>query len=126
VHSDIAAPIEARHTRLNSGVVCTFWGWAVRLALGLFVGLSLLSAALSATAETRVALIIGNNDYASAHLKLANPSNDAVAMQRALRDAGFETIVKLGPTCSTAGLNLSRSNLAVRPSTSNQVHAAMR
>jgi len=67
----------------------------VRLALGLFAGLSLLSATYCAAAETRVALIIGNSDYTSAHLKLANPANDAVAMQRALRDAGFETIVKL-------------------------------
>jgi hypothetical protein len=48
-----------------------------------------------AHAETRVALIIGNSNYSSANLRLANPANDAAAMQRALQDAGFQTIVKL-------------------------------
>jgi uncharacterized caspase-like protein len=48
-----------------------------------------------AHAQTRVALIIGNSDYSSANLKLANPANDAAAMQRALQDAGFQTIVRL-------------------------------
>ncbi len=54
-----------------------------------------LSSALPAVAETRIALIVGNSDYANASLRLANPANDATAMQRALQDAGFETIVKL-------------------------------
>jgi hypothetical protein len=45
-----------------------------------------------------VALIIGNSDYVSAPLKLANPARDALAMQRALQDARFETIVKLNAT----------------------------
>jgi hypothetical protein len=48
-----------------------------------------------AHAETRIALIIGNSNYSSANLKLANPANDAAAMQRALQDAGFQTIVRL-------------------------------
>jgi hypothetical protein len=68
---------------------------AVRVPLGLLLASILLSVAHSAAAETRVALIIGNSDYANVNLKLANPANDAAAMQRALRDAGFETIVKL-------------------------------
>ena len=46
-------------------------------------------------AETRVALVIGNSNYANANLRLANPANDAQAMKRALEAAGFETIVKL-------------------------------
>jgi hypothetical protein len=54
----------------------------------------LLSTA-TAAAETRVALIIGNSDYVNPNLRLANPVNDATAMQRALRDAGFDTIVRL-------------------------------
>jgi len=57
--------------------------------------LALLLCACTATAETRIALIIGNSNYASANLKLANPANDATAMQRALQDAGFQTIVRL-------------------------------
>jgi hypothetical protein len=51
--------------------------------------------ALPASAESRIALIIGNSNYARASLRLANPVNDAAAMQRALQQAGFETIVKL-------------------------------
>ena len=57
--------------------------------------LSLLPAAFPAGAETRVALIIGNGDYANANMKLANPANDAAAMQHALQAAGFTTIVRL-------------------------------
>jgi uncharacterized caspase-like protein len=49
----------------------------------------------AASAESRIALIIGNSNYASTNLKLANPANDAAAMQLALKDAGFQTIVKL-------------------------------
>ena len=52
-------------------------------------------AAAPAAAETRIALIIGNSDYSNANMKLANPANDAAAMQRALSDAGFQTLVKL-------------------------------
>jgi hypothetical protein len=67
----------------------------VRLPIRLFAVTIFLLAAQFAAAETRIALIIGNSDYANANLKLTNPVNDAAAMQRALQDAGFETIVKL-------------------------------
>lgn len=70
----------------------------MRVALGLLVVLLLVFAVHPAAAETRVALIIGNSDYANTNLKLANPANDAAAMRRALHDAGFETIVKLNAT----------------------------
>lgn len=56
---------------------------------------ALMWAAWGSAASPRVALIIGNSNYASAHLKLNNPANDATAMQQALRSAGFETILKL-------------------------------
>jgi len=56
--------------------------------------IALLSATF-ATAETRVALIVGNANYANPDLKLVNPANDAEAMQRALQSAGFLTIVRL-------------------------------
>jgi hypothetical protein len=67
----------------------------VRLPFELIAVLILLAVAQSAAGETRIALIIGNSDYANPNLKLANPVNDAAAMQRALQAAGFETIVKL-------------------------------
>ena len=55
----------------------------------------LLSALAVDAAEPRIALIIGNSEYAKRELRLANPANDALAMQRALQSAGFETLVKL-------------------------------
>lgn len=67
-------------------------GRSLRAAIGLVI---LALAAVPTHAETRIALIIGNSEYADANLRLANPANDAAAMQRALHDAGFETIVKL-------------------------------
>ena len=48
-----------------------------------------------AAAETRVALIIGNSSYQRADLRLANPANDAAAMAKALKAAGFDTVVQL-------------------------------
>jgi len=60
-----------------------------------FLAVLTLMAMGSALAEPRIALIIGNGDYASASLKLANPTHDADAMRRALQEAGFETIVRL-------------------------------
>lgn len=56
----------------------------VVLALGL-----LLASAASALAERRVALVIGNSDYAAV-LDLRNPKNDAVDVAAALRRLGFE------------------------------------
>ena len=67
----------------------------MRLPIGLLTVLTLLAATHSVAAETRVALIIGNSDYANPNLKLTNPANDAAAMQRALQAAGFVTIVRL-------------------------------
>jgi Caspase domain len=67
----------------------------VRVLRALLLVLIFLSVTQAAAAETRVALIIGNSDYANVNLRLANPANDAAAMQRALHDAGFETIVRL-------------------------------
>jgi len=47
-------------------------------------------------AETRIALIIGNSHYADPSLRLENPVNDALAMDKALRDAGFKTVGWIG------------------------------
>lgn len=67
----------------------------MRFLLHLLVTFILLAAALPAHAETRVALIIGNSNYADPRLRLANPRNDAAAMKVALTQAGFETIIDL-------------------------------
>lgn len=59
--------------------------------------LSLVAAMASPTAETqeqgkRVALIVGNNDYSISPLK--NAVNDARLMDKALKAAGFKTILR--------------------------------
>jgi uncharacterized caspase-like protein len=59
-----------------------------------FVAILLLSTG-HADAESRVALIIGNSVYQKSELRLPNPANDAAAMAKALKAAGFDTIVKL-------------------------------
>ena len=53
--------------------------------------LGLLAAVLPASAETRVALVIGNSAYAST-TPLANPLNDAHDVSAALKQAGFRVI----------------------------------
>jgi hypothetical protein len=45
-----------------------------------------------ASAERRVALVIGNSNYHDPNLNLANPKNDASDVARVLRSIGFETI----------------------------------
>jgi uncharacterized caspase-like protein len=61
-------------------------------ALFWFIAAFLMAPIVSA--EPRFALIIGNGNYSSAGMQLSNPINDAQAMNRALSDAGFETIVR--------------------------------
>jgi len=55
-----------------------------------------------AQTRKRVALVIGNGDYANAR-KLANPVNDANDMAKALRDVGFEVV---------SGTNLSLKQMS--------------
>jgi len=70
----------------------------VRLWAGLVVGVSLLAQTAPAPVppEARVALVIGNAAYPGA--ALANPLNDAKAMARFLKGAGFEVVEKLDAT----------------------------
>src|SRR4051812_1713847 len=63
--------------------------------------LALLSAvfvalgASAASAERRIALIIGNSTYKTPDLKLINPKNDAEDMAAALEELGFEVILSI-------------------------------
>jgi carboxyl-terminal processing protease len=56
------------------------------------VALGLLGAIASATAEPRVALIIGNSNYGGDIGNLANPANDAKLMAKTLRGIGFDVV----------------------------------
>ena len=58
----------------------------------MFLCLSFLTG--SAAAQRRTALVIGNAGYVSAS-KLKNPSNDATAIARSLRDLGFSVTLAL-------------------------------
>jgi uncharacterized caspase-like protein len=68
-----------------------------RKRLGTWIGLlvaallAVFASAASAQIETRVALVIGNGAYQNAE-PLKNPVNDARAMAKVLRNAGFEVI----------------------------------
>ncbi len=55
---------------------------------------NLLLVVAPASAEKRVALVIGNSAYVKSSV-LANPANDAAEMARALTEAGFEVIAGL-------------------------------
>lgn len=64
-------------------------------AVKVWLGLSCLAAALMpAFAQKRVALVIGNVDYA-VESKLANPENDARLIGRTLRALGFQVQERL-------------------------------
>jgi len=67
----------------------------VRFQLRFLLAWGLLALAQSAGAETRVALVIGNANYADPRLVLANPGRDARAMDEALKAAGFKTMLRL-------------------------------
>jgi hypothetical protein len=62
-------------------------------------GLILMALSISAaTAETRVALVVGNSLYKNASLTLKNPKNDAQDVAAVLRTLGFEVIVAIDAT----------------------------
>jgi Caspase domain len=62
-------------------------------------GLVLTALSISAaTAETRVALVVGNSLYKNASLTLKNPKNDAQDVATVLRTLGFEVIVAIDAT----------------------------
>jgi uncharacterized caspase-like protein len=64
----------------------------MRIALTIaFVALSALFATAPASAEKRVALVIGNGAYKNAS-KLSNPTNDAKAIAGMLQTAGFDAV----------------------------------
>jgi formylglycine-generating enzyme required for sulfatase activity len=61
----------------------------IRLTL---LALAILAPLIAQAAETRIALVIGNSDYASG--PLPNPANDAKLMADALTGLGFEVIAR--------------------------------
>jgi uncharacterized caspase-like protein len=76
--------------------------------IGIIIAAFLLSPT-SASADKRVALVIGNADYQ--HMpRLTNPGNDAEDVGKSLRDLGFETIV--ATDLDRAGMNVAIGRFA--------------
>src|SRR5215470_1923434 len=63
------------------------WRMGVALVLNFFI---LAAACTAAQAEKRIALLIGNEGYASEIGRLANPHNDVTLLEHALKGLGFE------------------------------------
>ena len=64
------------------------------LGIAMTIGTAILSMVLpldEAWAERRVALVVGNSNYASVP-KLPNPSRDANSVAQMFRDAGFDSV----------------------------------
>ncbi len=70
--------------------------------------IALVVTANGATAERRVALVIGNSNYRTADLKLTNPKNDAEDVATALRKLGFEVLVETDSNFSDFGKALQQ------------------
>jgi formylglycine-generating enzyme required for sulfatase activity/uncharacterized caspase-like protein len=62
------------------------------ILVGLF--LTLMALTPPALAENRVALLIGNEAYATEIGRLANPHNDVALLQQALKGIGFDVVVE--------------------------------
>jgi Caspase domain len=80
---------EGEHPELRMKKPVSSWVAALCCAL-----LALLSAS-AASAERRVALVIGNSQYKNSNLVLFNPKNDAEDVAASLRSLGFEVILKI-------------------------------
>ena len=71
-------------------------GW-----VGLVLSLAVLGTASSASAQKRVALVIGNGTYTKV-ARLDNPKNDAAAMEAMFKAAAFTSVVRLDDLGVTA------------------------
>jgi hypothetical protein len=80
---------EGEHPELRMNKPISSWVAALCCTL-----LALLLAS-AASAERRVALVIGNSQYKNSNLVLFNPKNDAEDVAASLRSLGFEVILKI-------------------------------
>jgi hypothetical protein len=88
----IPSPFKGRFRSGKNLSYCRSGGYFMRIVLMIAcVGLAALFAAMPASAEKRVALVIGNGAYKNAS-KLVNPTNDAKAISGMLQSAGFDSV----------------------------------
>ncbi|MBN8990889.1 MAG: caspase family protein [Rhizobiales bacterium] len=72
-------------------------------------GLVLLTCSISvAKADRRVALVVGNSNYANSSLFLSNPRNDATDVAAALRGVGFEVLQVIDANKRDLDLNMAK------------------
>ena len=72
-------------------------------------GLVLLTCSISvAKADRRVALVVGNSNYANSTLFLSNPKNDATDVAAALRGVGFEVLQVIDANKRDLDLNMAK------------------
>jgi hypothetical protein len=86
----------------------------------------------AAAAEKRIALLIGNQSYASEIGRLANPHNDIALLEQALKGLGFDvaTVRDAGLAATAPGCKRARAPRAGgrrrRPSASSTTRAMAR
>ncbi len=76
------------------------------------VAFVVVGASVDAWAERRVALVVGNANYKSGNISLANPRNDAEDIATALKSLGFE--VKTAVDASKRDMDLALADFARR------------
>ena len=60
--------------------------------------IALFGFVMSAAAEKRIALVIGNSNYVTPGWQLANPENDARRIASTLEEVGFDTTLLIDGT----------------------------
>jgi uncharacterized caspase-like protein len=83
-----------------------------RVATAATVAFVVVGASVDAWAERRVALVVGNANYKSGNISLANPRNDAEDIATALKSLGFE--VKTAVDASKRDMDLALADFARR------------
>src|SRR5215468_5240178 len=69
--------------------------WVAGITLGAVI---VIGTSVDASAERRVALVVGNSNYKATGLSLPNPRNDADDVSAVLKSLGFEVVTALDAT----------------------------
>src|SRR5262249_3222587 len=79
--------------------------WMMAIALATFV---VIGTGADASAERRIALVVGNSNYKVADISLPNPRNDAQDMSVILTTLGFEVVTAIDATKRDMEIALQR------------------
>ncbi|MDP9010886.1 MAG: caspase family protein [Pseudomonadota bacterium] len=84
--------VKLRPLRPHASTDSTLYTYPMGCIRLVFFALTVLGSAAAVSAETRIALVIGNSDYSSG--PLPNPANDAKMIGETLNNLGFEVIAR--------------------------------